>query len=66
MREHSQEDARSAATLERGQGATGFAPFTGSNYLRHAQITTWWERILAVVCLALVAFGLVNVVLRNL
>ena len=66
MREQNQENIKRAATLERGQGATEFAPFTGSHYLRHAQITTWWERVLAVVCLVLLAFGLVNVVLRNL
>jgi hypothetical protein len=66
MRERAEEDTRTATILERGQGGTQFAPFTGSHYLRHAQITTWWERVLAVVCLGLLVFALVNTVLRNL
>jgi len=45
------EDVQIGSTLDRGQGGAPFSPFSGSNYLRHAQITTVWERILAVVSL---------------
>lgn len=61
-----QDDVSAGGRLERGQGGGTFMPFHGSHYLRHAQITTWWERLLAVVSLAMLGFALVNIVLRNL
>ena len=62
----SHDDVIAGSALDRGQGGGTFMPFHGSHYLRHAQITSWWERVLAVVSLAMLAFVLVNIVLRNL
>ncbi len=41
-------------------------PFSGSHYLRHAQITTGWELVLGILSLAFVVVTLTNLVLRNL
>jgi hypothetical protein len=60
------EEARLGHTLDRGQGGERFVGYSGSHYLRHAQITSWWERILAVITLALVAFTLGSILLRTL
>ena len=65
MREPNQEELRTGDTLERGQGGARFMPFSGSHYLRHAQITTWWELVLGVLGLAFAVVALVNLVLRN-
>ena len=54
-----------SATLERGQGGARFNLFTGTHAIRHAGIDTWWERVLAIVTLALVLIGLTNLILRN-
>ncbi len=66
MKEPNQEELRASGILERGQGAACFAPFRGSDYLRHATLGSWWERILAILGLAFAAITLVNIVLRNL
>jgi hypothetical protein len=65
MREPNQEELRMSATLERGQGGARFNLFTGTHAIRHAGIDTWWERVLAIVTLALVLIGLTNLILRN-
>jgi hypothetical protein len=66
MREHNQEEQRASTALDRGQGGTPFTAYSGSDYLRHAQLGSWWERILAVLGLAFVLVTLVNIILRNL
>ncbi len=40
--------------------------FSRGARIRHVQLGTWWERILAVLSLAFVAVTLVNLLLRNL
>ena len=57
------EDGR---TIEREQGGQAYTPYYGSHYLRHAQLTTWWERILAVISLAFAVITITNLVIRNL
>jgi hypothetical protein len=66
MKEPNQEEIRASSALDRGQGGTSFSPYTGSDYLRHASLGTWWERILGVLGLAFVLITLINIVLRNL
>ena len=38
--------------FDRGQGGVPFNPYSGSHYLRHARLGSWWERILALLGLA--------------
>ena len=63
MGELNREAYRVSAKLDRGQGG---APFVPSDRLRHAQLGSWWERFLAVPCLAFVAVTLANILIRNL
>ena len=60
------DDTAEGSTLDRGQGGEPFVAYSGSHYLRHAQITSWWERVLAVISLALVAFTAGNLLIRAL
>ena len=66
MQEPNQEELRTGGTLDRGQGGESFNAFTGSHYLRHAQLGSWWELALGILSLAFVLISLVNLVLRNI
>jgi hypothetical protein len=66
MREPNQEELRVSSALDRGQGGESFTPYTGSDYLRHASLGTWWERILGILGLVFVLVTLTNIILRNL
>ena len=52
--------------MDRNQGGEGFTPYTGSHYLRHASLGSWWERILGILGLVFVVITLTNIILRNL
>ena len=66
MNEPNQEELRASGAMDRGQGGESFTPYTGSHYVRHATLGTWWERVLAIIGLGFVVVTLVNIVLRNL
>jgi hypothetical protein len=63
MGEPNQETYRVSATLDRVQGG---APFLPSDRLRHAQLDSWWERLLAVLGLVFMAVTLANILISNL
>jgi len=63
MGEPNQEAYRVSANLDRGQGGALFLP---SDRVRHAQLGSWWERLLAVLGLVFVAVTLANILIRNL
>jgi hypothetical protein len=62
MGEPNQEKYRVSANLDRGQGG---APFLPSDRLRHAQLSSRWERLLAVLGLVFVAVTLANILISN-
>jgi hypothetical protein len=66
MREPNQEELRASGTIDRGQGGEGFTSYSGSHYLRHARLGSWWERILGILGLVFVLVTLTNIILRNL
>jgi hypothetical protein len=66
MKQPSQEESRAGAALDRGQGGARFLPFMGSDRLRHAQLGSWWERILAILALIFVVVTLGNIILGTL
>ena len=47
-------------------GRADLHPYRGSDYLRHASLGSWWERILGILGLAFVLVTLTNIILRNL
>jgi hypothetical protein len=66
MKEPNQEELHLGGTLDRGQGGASFNPFTGSHYIRHASLGSWWERIFAILGLIFVVVALINILIRNL
>jgi hypothetical protein len=66
MRTPNREELHASSILERGQGGASFAPWHGSNGLRHASLGTWWERVLAILGLAFVLITLINISLQHL
>ena len=66
MKEPNQEELRASDRLDRGQGGERFTPYSGSHYLRHARIGSWWELVLGILSLAFVLITLANLVIRNL
>jgi hypothetical protein len=66
MAEPNQEELRTSSTFERGQGGARFTLFTGTHTIRHANLGSWWERVLAILGLAFVLITLTNIILRNL
>jgi hypothetical protein len=66
MRDLNLEELRRGGTLESSQAGAPFDAFNRSSYLRHAQITTLWERVLAVISVGLIGFTLFNILVRAL
>ena len=60
------EELRASGSLDRGQGGASFSPFSGSHYIRHATLGSWWERILAILGLVFACITLGNIIIRNL
>jgi hypothetical protein len=65
MREPNLEELRIADTLQDNQSGALNA-FNRSPRLRHAQLGSWWERVLAVLSLIFVVVTVFNLVIRNL
>ena len=66
MSEPNQEELRASGAIDRGQGGQSFTPYSGSHYLRHATLGSWWERVLGILGLIFVVTTLTNIILRNL
>jgi hypothetical protein len=64
MRELNLEELRRGGTLESSQAGEPFDAFNRPSYLRHVQITSVWERVLAVISVGLVGFALFNILVR--
>jgi hypothetical protein len=64
MRDLNLEELRRGGTLESSQAGAPFDAFNRSSYVRHAQITTVWERVLAVISVGLIGFTLFNILVR--
>ena len=60
------EELRVGDTLQDSQSGAPLNAFNRSARMRHAQLGTWWERILAVLSLIFVTVTLVNLVIRAL
>ena len=60
------EEIRYSNALQDLQAGAPMNAFNRGARIRHVQLGTWWERILAVLSLAFVAVTLVNLLLRNL
>ena len=65
MREPNLEELRTGDSLQDSQSGALNA-FNRSPRLRHAQLGSWWERVLAVLSLIFVVVTVVNLVIRNL
>jgi hypothetical protein len=66
MRNTNLEEYRASGTLQDIQAGAPFNAFNRGAYIRHAQLGTWWERVLAVLSLAFVVVTVINIVLRSL
>jgi hypothetical protein len=66
MREPNLEELRLAASLQDNQAGAGLNAFNRSSRLRHAQLGTWWERVLAVLSLIFVTATVVSLIIRSL
>ncbi len=66
MRTPNLEELRTGDSLQDRQAGSGLNAFNRSTRLRHAQLGTWWERVLAVLSLIFVASTIVSLVIRNL
>jgi hypothetical protein len=66
MEEINLEELRYSGALQDLQAGAPLDAFNRSARIRHSQLTSWWERCLAVLSLAFIVVTLVNLVLRNL
>lgn len=58
MREPNLEEFRASGALENQQAGAPLNAFNRAGWLRHAQLGTWWERVLAVAGLVILFVGL--------
>jgi hypothetical protein len=66
MRKLNLEEVRFSGALQNLQAGAPLNAFDRGAKIRHAQLGSWWERVLAILSLAFVLTTLVNLVLRNL
>jgi hypothetical protein len=60
------EELRTGDALQDRQAGAPLNAFNRSTRLRHAQLGTWWERVLAVLSLIFVIATLTGLMIRNL
>jgi len=66
MRTPNLEEIRTGDRLQDGQAGTPLNAFNRGSRLRHAQLGTWWERVMAVLSLIFVATTLISLAIRSL
>jgi hypothetical protein len=66
MRTPNLEELRTSGTLQDRQAGAPLNAFNRGSRLRHAQLGTSWERVLAVLSLVFVASTLISLAIRSL
>jgi hypothetical protein len=59
------EELRIGGALQDSQAGAPFNAFNRGTSLRHAQLGTWWERVLAVLSLIFVMATLIGLLIRS-